>query len=496
MMKAKKIFRKIIACVLLAVMLTGSVSAASYTAGAKELDALGLFDSTKDGYDLDREVTIAEAIVMFVRLLGKEAEAKEMNYKHPFTNVPDWADAYVGYFYHYAYGNNFIDDEMYWDEFYLDGECYAEDFCALILLALGYSDEALDYDNILDFAEEIGIIDDSMYISSYWFTRDDCVALMYNALNIKIKGTNTTLLDKLVADKAVDRKAAKNFKEKNAAVADLNKSLQSSIMATMAAVTDQPFNMSFDISVYIPAYEFSFEDEIAQMLEDEGYDLEDMTEWLAEYNIPEIDLKLKMSISVIGEEIAVVISVDYMDISGDISVYYTGGYAYIDYMGEKKIKYEIDPEEMAIGNLFADFGIFDIEDIIGALPGIPAAGIDDISKIVTNKNIFYKIGIKEDSGDGYSVDGAMDIVFNRAGGEFSSFNIRAKISLDDMLPYFKNYYIKLQIGAKLITGAKVKLNFPDFADYIEIDEEDIFSLLENLENSMELSDLSDLFYLF
>lgn len=48
---------------------------------------------------LDETATRAEGAAMLVRLLGAEDKAFERNHLHPFTDVPDWADPYVGYLY-------------------------------------------------------------------------------------------------------------------------------------------------------------------------------------------------------------------------------------------------------------------------------------------------------------------------------------------------------------------------------------------------------------
>ncbi len=69
---------------------------------AQSLYELGLFNGTgtnPDGtptFDLDRAPTRQEAIIMLVRLLGKEEEAKAGTWETPFTDVDNWAKPYVG----------------------------------------------------------------------------------------------------------------------------------------------------------------------------------------------------------------------------------------------------------------------------------------------------------------------------------------------------------------------------------------------------------------
>ena len=71
----------------------GAVSEAE--TAAKELQTLGLFQGTERGYELGRDATREEAVAMLVRLLGKENEAYQGQWAHPFTDVSRWAQPYV-----------------------------------------------------------------------------------------------------------------------------------------------------------------------------------------------------------------------------------------------------------------------------------------------------------------------------------------------------------------------------------------------------------------
>ena len=96
-MKTK--LRIVLASVLVAAGLAVTAGAASYDNCADQLKDLGLFQGTEDGYELDRAPTRGEAATMLVRLLGKEAEAKELTYEAPFTDLDDWQKPYVQYLY-------------------------------------------------------------------------------------------------------------------------------------------------------------------------------------------------------------------------------------------------------------------------------------------------------------------------------------------------------------------------------------------------------------
>ena len=85
--------------------LVPSVAAASdeATEAAEALYELGLFKGTgtnPDGtpiFDLDKTPTRNQAIIMLVRLLGKEEEALAGTWEIPFTDVSDAMRPYIGY---------------------------------------------------------------------------------------------------------------------------------------------------------------------------------------------------------------------------------------------------------------------------------------------------------------------------------------------------------------------------------------------------------------
>ena len=102
--------KKFVSVCLLAGLLTCAAGAAQVgtinnnypgdtEAQAQMLYDLGLFKGTDKGFALEKSMTRAEASVMLTRLLGAEKTALAGNWKHPFTDVPQWADKYVGWLY-------------------------------------------------------------------------------------------------------------------------------------------------------------------------------------------------------------------------------------------------------------------------------------------------------------------------------------------------------------------------------------------------------------
>ena len=221
----KKSFRIMLAVLLVAVMMTVSAAAASYNGLADELKTVGVFQGTDSGYQLDRAPTRAEAAVMLVRLLGKETFAKTayaaQEISQPFTDVPDWAAPYVAYLY-----ENGLTKGVSETRFGSQELCSAQMYCTFALRALGYSDaDASDftYTDALDFASDKGIADS--FLLNGDFLRDQLVAISYQTLATPVKGEDTLLLDKLVADGSIDETAAAPLKAKINAYLDYTKAV-------------------------------------------------------------------------------------------------------------------------------------------------------------------------------------------------------------------------------------------------------------------------------
>lgn len=189
-----------------AAMLTASAFAANYTNCADSLHEMGLFQGTQNGYDLDRTPTRAEAAVMLVRLLGKEAEAKTLTYTAPFTDLKGWEKPYVQYLY-----SNGLANGTNRTTFNPTGKCTAQMYAVFLLRALGYSDTAdFSYANAIETAREQGIYDTGI-INVQNFLRDDAAAVSYTVLSVSPKNSEGTLLDQLVSENAITEADAKSY---------------------------------------------------------------------------------------------------------------------------------------------------------------------------------------------------------------------------------------------------------------------------------------------
>ncbi len=196
--------KKLISLILCAVMLLTFVPSAAFAASgslrfeeelAKDLKALGVFKGVSDtDFALGRAPTRIEALVMLIRTLGKEAEALSRGGKHPFLDVPAWADKYVGY----AYENK-LTNGMSATKFGSNTTASSSMYLTFVLRALGYSDangQDFTWDNPFTLARSTGIMLGNP--DTINFLRADVVLVSYAALEAEVKGTKETLAQKLI----------------------------------------------------------------------------------------------------------------------------------------------------------------------------------------------------------------------------------------------------------------------------------------------------------
>ena len=161
---------------------------------AYNLKQLGLFKGVSETeFDLRREPQRDEALVMLIRLLGKESEAISGTWRHPFTDVAPWADKYVGYAYQTGLTNGISATE------FGVGKADACQYLTFVLRSLGYSDTNgadFTWNNPFDLASSIGLIQEGTDLNTFW--RADVVRISYVALPVKLKDSEKSLSEKLI----------------------------------------------------------------------------------------------------------------------------------------------------------------------------------------------------------------------------------------------------------------------------------------------------------
>lgn len=200
-----KKLRKIAAAMTAGILLTASASAATYTRQADELNQLGLFLGTENGYELESTFTRAQGATMLVRLLGKEQEALSKTPGGAFADVPagDWSAPYVEYCFENGITKG-TGDGAYSPENAMSGG----EYITLVLRALGY--QYAEPENADIPAAEYGLLSSVTargLVSVQELERDRMVYISHQALKVKMPD-GRTLIEKLIAEQAVDRAIA------------------------------------------------------------------------------------------------------------------------------------------------------------------------------------------------------------------------------------------------------------------------------------------------
>lgn len=147
------------------------------------------------GYDLDAKLNRNQGVILLVRMLGKEDEAQEGNYRQPFLDVPAGASPHVAY----AYANGIVNG--YTATAFGGSDTMTDKmFLALSLRALGYTDKGdnkdFEYSESRQMAYKVGLVSDPAYDSE--FTRGEAVEVFWKILHTKFKGETQTLGDRLI----------------------------------------------------------------------------------------------------------------------------------------------------------------------------------------------------------------------------------------------------------------------------------------------------------
>ena len=147
---------------------------------ARGLYTLGLaqgYDSTGTNFGLADKMTRVQTVVQVIRFLGVENEVKAGTFTHPFSDVPAWANNYVGY----AYANN-ITKGVSATKFGTDDVTTEAQFLTFMLRAIGYSDQGGDFvwSDPFALANKIGMSETAAASAS--FLRGDAFRYSWNTL--------------------------------------------------------------------------------------------------------------------------------------------------------------------------------------------------------------------------------------------------------------------------------------------------------------------------
>lgn len=172
---------------------------------ARGLKSLGLFKGvvddavTAEDFALSAAPTREQAVILLIRLLGKDAEASAYPAeKCPFTDVDVWAKSYLAY----AYDTGLTKGVDPANGVFGMGDATPQQFLTFALRALGYRDDTqggtdFTYAGAVDFAMANGLVGGEGDLQN--FTRGVCVRIMEAALR-QATTEHVRLYEKLSAD--------------------------------------------------------------------------------------------------------------------------------------------------------------------------------------------------------------------------------------------------------------------------------------------------------
>lgn len=188
-----------------------------YNELADALKELGLFKGSDtgygSGYDLEAAPTRIQGLILFLRLIGEEADALASTAPCPFTDVPAWAAPYVAY----AYEKNYTKG-MSETTFAPSLPLRSSEYLTFLLRALGYRDSGENpdfaWDTALSTALELGLLDpyEHKVLTEEPFLRAQVAYVSYYALDAHPKGSPVTLADLLSASGVLDPQQVKTVR--------------------------------------------------------------------------------------------------------------------------------------------------------------------------------------------------------------------------------------------------------------------------------------------
>lgn len=182
---------------------------ADLKAKADTLSILGILKGDGNSYNLSGSLKKCEAATFITRLIGKTdlIENNPDQYRNTiFSDVPpnQWYAPYVGY----CYQNGIITG--YNGLFEPQTEISEKSFLSAVIRAMGYvygSD--FTWTDVYQTAYNIGLVTDESYIArvddNVNYTRGDVISVLYNALKLKKKDSDTTMIEDLINSNIVSR---------------------------------------------------------------------------------------------------------------------------------------------------------------------------------------------------------------------------------------------------------------------------------------------------
>ncbi len=210
-MKTKRLIVTILVLLIITIQPAYGINEIQHGTSAMNLYQLGVFAGSEKGFELEREPTRLEGLIIMLKLIGREEAVSDYADATPaFTDVPDWGNSWATYAYQNGLASGLGDGQ------YGAGQALqAKSYMTFMLKALGYTIDAGDFtwDTALIKAEEIGLItfEERVYLETQPFLRDDLAYLSDMTLRQPMKDGKLSLGEYLVYKDYLDRDAAERI---------------------------------------------------------------------------------------------------------------------------------------------------------------------------------------------------------------------------------------------------------------------------------------------
>ncbi len=192
---------------------------------AELLSELNLLSGTGAGFELDKELTRAQASTFIVKIMGEQSNVlSNPETITAFSDVKgnEWFVPYVSY----CYTNGIVSG--YPDGTFQPNKLVSEqEFLSMMLKVIGETDTAWNMIHSKAYSE--GLITASTVDAN--FLRGDVVSIMTNSLELEVEGTSDTVISRLVSKGVITEDLAV---EKGLMIKDELKSKISSVKVTSA----------------------------------------------------------------------------------------------------------------------------------------------------------------------------------------------------------------------------------------------------------------------
>ncbi|GJQ61251.1 MAG: hypothetical protein SCALA702_03040 [Melioribacteraceae bacterium] len=171
--------------------------------GVYNLMVYDLYPNSEEPYHLEKEISVAEAIWFAMHLREKADEIEKGNYQHPFRDIPEEYEKYVGY----AYENELLPKSIS-NNFVPDGNITFVQYEIIMLKMLGYV-EGTDFteENVRTLAREKDF--DPPPLGKKAFIKAKAVEMANYTLGVSMKESHTIYLDYLISKNIIPAKAEK-----------------------------------------------------------------------------------------------------------------------------------------------------------------------------------------------------------------------------------------------------------------------------------------------